>query len=362
MARSPLPLSSLPASFGAMIWWSVVGHKPTAPAGPFSVRFSATQLDLQLGAAGSPPVSVRVGVWLPKPSDATTDDRRDLPILIYAPGWGDHFDDNTALTESLASHGYGVVAIDDIARDPKAPDATADDEGARFATFDVDTADRQTQFMEDANRRVALAAQKVRAVLDAVQARQSRDPLFARFDFDRIGIIGASFGGATAAEAPFVDGRIRAAINLDGLVFGKAADEIIKRPYLEMNSSIGVVPLSAIDDTNLRRRFFARLNVQQIARQQRQLQARGDAVNVTIAGVRHSDYTDQLYERSRILAWRPLRERPLRPDRVRAIIDGLAVAFFDLHLKQMVAAKARLSGAHYPEAVIEYGRGPNPAE
>ncbi len=210
------------------------GRSPMSSTGPHAVSFTATSVTLKLGnrdaalpsdrAAEARTLVARVGVWQPQ-TDPTLPRRRNLPLLIYAPGWGDAYDDNTVLMRTLASHGYGVVAIDDIARDPKAEWATADDEAARLATFDVGTPDRQIQFMIDANRRVELAASKMRAVLEAIANTQATEPSFERFDLDRVGAIGASFGGATAAEAASGGGNIRAAVNLDGLVFGRAADD-----------------------------------------------------------------------------------------------------------------------------------------
>jgi dienelactone hydrolase len=353
-------------ALAAVVWAGVVGRKPETASGPHTVSFTVTSVTLKLGnrdavlpsdrAPEARTLVVRVGVWQPL-TDPTLPNRRNLPLLIYAPGWGDAYDDNTVLMRTLASHGYGVVAIDDIARDPRAEWSTADDEAARLATFDVGTPDRQIQFMHDADRRVELAARKMRAVLEAIANTQASEPSFSRFDLDRVGAVGASFGGATAAEAALDGGNIRAAVNLDGLLFGRAATEAIPRPYLELNATLGSIPLSEIESTDLRRRFFARLNVQQIARQQRQLVARSDALNITIAGVRHSDFTDALYGRDRLLAWRPFRERPLRPSRVRAIVDDLVITFFDAHIRPTIEAEQRLKSIAHPEATIERGQG-----
>ncbi|MEQ1648927.1 MAG: hypothetical protein ABL898_10105 [Hyphomicrobiaceae bacterium] len=354
------------AGLGAVIWMGVIGQKPKQPSGPYAVKFATTSVTLKLGdrdavvpserRADARTLVVRVGVWLPQ-LGATRSDRRDRPLLVYAPGWGGGYDDNTVLMRTLASHGYSIVAMDDVALDPKAAWATADDEAARLATFDIGTVERQTQFMEDANRRVELSAVKMRAVLDAIGDSQGHEPLFFRLNLDRVGAIGASFGGATAAEAALSDPRIVAVVNFDGLVFGRAATDVVPRPYLEFNASLGSVPLSEVESADLRRRFFARLNVQQIARQHRQLDARRDALNVTIAGVQHGDFTDALYGTGRIWAWRPWRERPLRPSRVRANVDDLAVAFFDAHLRQTDDTTLRLRDIAMPEMTIERGRG-----
>src|SRR6185295_1906174 len=55
-------------------------------------------------------------------------------------------------------------------------------------------------------------------------------------DFDRIGFVGFSFGGAVAAEATLTEPRLKAVADLDGWHFGRSATVGVTIPYLIVNS------------------------------------------------------------------------------------------------------------------------------
>lgn len=53
-------------------------------------------------------------------------------------------------------------------------------------------------------------------VLDELASGVRHSPFAGRLDLDRVGLLGMSFGGATAAEVCHLQPGCRAAINLDG--------------------------------------------------------------------------------------------------------------------------------------------------
>lgn len=57
---------------------------------------------------------------------------------------------------------------------------------------------------------------------------------FNKIDFDKIGVLGHSFGGAAAAEATAFDSRIKAGVNLDGAQWGKLIDTTLNTPFMAM--------------------------------------------------------------------------------------------------------------------------------
>jgi dienelactone hydrolase len=61
--------------------------------------------------------------------------------------------------------------------------------------------------------------------------------LAGKLDLARIGSFGHSFGGATALEVCRVDARCRAAVNMDGGLYGGSVTLPAVRPLLLMNSA-----------------------------------------------------------------------------------------------------------------------------
>jgi predicted dienelactone hydrolase len=130
----------------------------------------------------------------------------------------------TVLAEGLASTGFVVVATNHT------PDSLIsvfpDGHEVRFKPYWPADADRRTQgeaigkFAED------VLVRDVRFVLDEISEMQSHDDFWhSQLDLSRVGIVGHSMGGTTAALATREDPRILAGVNLDGSTFpGMNAD------------------------------------------------------------------------------------------------------------------------------------------
>ena len=64
-----------------------------------------------------------------------------------------------------------------------------------------------------------------------------QEPSQAALTSERVEMFGHSLGGAAAASAMLVDSRIRAGVDLDGLLFGPVRTGGMSRPFLLMNAS-----------------------------------------------------------------------------------------------------------------------------
>jgi predicted dienelactone hydrolase len=64
--------------------------------------------------------------------------------------------------------------------------------------------------------------------------QNEKNEWFNKMDFDKIGVLGHSFGGAAAAEATVFDNRIKAGVNLDGAQWGKLIDTTLNTPFMAM--------------------------------------------------------------------------------------------------------------------------------
>ncbi|KLJ01395.1 hypothetical protein WQ56_06460 [Luteimonas sp. FCS-9] len=193
---------------------------------------------------------------------------RGFPLVVFSHGFFSYPAQNTALAESLASHGYVVVALGhpgdaaDVAlADGRvvptymAPESPALlDWRQRFHAAD----DHDTRAALIDGYAQALAGSRLGAsqatwrddVLFAVRALQAGEvpaafaPVLAAADPRRLAIAGMSFGGSTAATACHRLPTCRAAVSLDGLNFDPALyDADLARPLLALTSDWVRFPL-----------------------------------------------------------------------------------------------------------------------
>jgi len=130
----------------------------------------------------------------------------------------------TVLAEGLASSGFIVVA----ANHP--PDSLIsvfpDGHELKFTPYWPAEADRRTQGVAIGKFADEVLMADVRFVLDQLQEMNSHDRFWhGRLDLSKIGIVGHSMGGTTAALATQEEPRILAGANLDGSTYpGMNAD------------------------------------------------------------------------------------------------------------------------------------------
>lgn len=222
--------------------------------------------------------------------------RGPRPVVLYSAGVADPRTWNTALVEELASTGYVVVAVDHTYEV-----SAVEFPGHRIARTllpeRLADAERDGTLVEPQEQVVAARVADTRFVLDALQALQAgHDPdaerrrpprnLARALDLRRIGMLGASAGGFTAAEAMYEDVRIRAGADLDGtlgygedpahLELSAVARHGLDRPFLLMGSA---GPGGSDHRTESSwRAFWAH--------------TRGWRADLTLTGSRHGSYTD----------------------------------------------------------------------
>lgn len=257
-----------------------------------------------------------------------------LPLIIYAPSWNARRDDNTFRAANLASHGYVVATMDDVVHDPsgltgaEGPDRTA---GLDFASAESYAATRPL-----ADARAAREARKAGLMID----RFAADAAWRnRLDFAKTGFLGFSFGGAAASEAPWLDPRFKAVVNLDGWVFGEAARRGVRGPYLTLWSDFPVpfeMPGTAKAEVDLMNEYI-RFETRHLAQP--------DKFGFLINGLSHTDYCDRL-------VWPAFSEfrSPRAMDRpaLHGIIDAYILDFFDVYLRGRPASLINRPQPPYP--------------
>jgi predicted dienelactone hydrolase len=256
------------------------------------------------------------------------------PVILFSHGFGIGYESqNTVQMEELASHGYVVVSIahpyeagavafpgGPVIRMAPAPfnDPATGQKLLPFiatldTTSDTTTLSRTTREMRaimQLDRAMDRWMNDTRFVADLLAQWDSTAPLpgFAgRLRTDRLGIVGMSFGGATAASFCAVDSRCAAGINLDGLTFGAAVDTALPRPFLFATSGGN----RRMYDTEFHR-------------------ATGPAWLINVAGANHLDWSDFGYVSPLFVKLGVLGGIPAL--RMREIMNTAVLGMMDAHL------------------------------
>ena len=160
-----------------------------------------------------------------------------LPILVFSHGLVGLRLQNSSTLQDLASWGYVVVALEHT--DAAAVTVFPDGEARFFnlARFGIPAGVEADVALVDAHVFPVWVADQ-RFVYDTLETWAVNDPLLAgKLDLTRIASFGHSFGGATALEVCRVDVRCRAAVNLDGGLYGDSVTQPAIQPLLLMSSA-----------------------------------------------------------------------------------------------------------------------------
>ena len=148
--------------------------------------------------------------------------KEKFPLILFSHGLGGYKTQNLINIENLVSKGYIVVA----------PDHTYDatitifDDGTSVG-FESGLPDNisEKEFWENRLPQINTRSADMSFIIDKLQTLKKHN-LYDSIDFNKIGIFGHSFGGATSVVSSWNDTRISACLNLDGW-FVPIIDEII---------------------------------------------------------------------------------------------------------------------------------------
>jgi predicted dienelactone hydrolase len=141
-----------------------------------------------------------------------------FPLVLLEHGSGVVPANYTILAEGLASHGF-VVAATNHPQDSLIA-VFPDGHEIKSAPYWPEHADRRTQGIAIGKFAEDVLVADVRFVLDSIQEMNVHDKFWGRhIDLSKIGIVGHSMGGTTAALATKEEPRILAGVNLDGSTF-----------------------------------------------------------------------------------------------------------------------------------------------
>jgi predicted dienelactone hydrolase/cyclophilin family peptidyl-prolyl cis-trans isomerase len=192
------------------------------------------------------------------------------PVVFFSHGYSSHLGQNTALMEHLASHGYLVFSVQHSydSTTVRFDDGSTAGMGEEWFEW---TSKMSTEGFPEAERKMLAGRnydERYEGAVETFQAMESQDQRLSRSvpvwrddrmfllesvanglvpeavkkivaggDYSRVGHLGMSFGGSTAASVCQVDPRCAAAVNLDGGNFDSAQfNRDQPAPFLMMHS------------------------------------------------------------------------------------------------------------------------------
>jgi dienelactone hydrolase len=156
--------------------------------------------------------------------ESALDEGGPFPLILLEHGSGVVPAVYTILAEGLASHGFIVAATNHPTDSLIA--VFPDGHEVKSAPYWPENADRRTQGIAIGKFAEEVLFVDVRFVVDSLQTLNAQDKFWrGHMDLSKIGIVGHSMGGTTAAVAAKKEPRTLAVVNLDGSTFpGMNAD------------------------------------------------------------------------------------------------------------------------------------------
>jgi predicted dienelactone hydrolase len=259
------------------------------------------------------------------------------PALVMQPGMGPAPTDYTVFAENLASHGYIVVGINQtytsnviVFSDGRV--ALRSEKGTIPDNASLAAAD------QDANRIGKVWTEDAIFVMDQLERLDTdrASPFYNKLDLAHIGLLGHSFGGATAVSVCKIDPRCVAGADLDGSLFSSQADGTLQKPFMFMAED------ACGKGCETMRQAYSASN--------------SAAYYLSIKGTRHFNFSDLPLRLSPPA--RPLFKRlgfigSIQPKRGLEISNAYLVAFFDQCLKGASSELLQAPSSTYPEVQFE---------
>ncbi|HEY7547636.1 MAG TPA: hypothetical protein VID27_22250, partial [Blastocatellia bacterium] len=256
------------------------------------------------------------------------------------------------VAEQLASRGYVIVSADH----PGFSETILFPDGYRFQA-DTLLAPKETgNFRDDVlknwdwlnNDVFPTWTADATYLLDKIE-ELDRTPghlFYKRLDLSRIGMMGWSFGGATALQMSRNDRRIKAVVDQDGQLFGDVRDKGTSRPFMLMHHGLEDKPPKP-EQADVMKEMIAMTKAWDSSLISH---STNDWYEVTIAKTQHGHFSDFLLF---------FRGNPaeLDPRRAHEIIIAYTLAFFDKYLRGQDSDLLRAPSDQYPEVTFKRGKG-----
>jgi dienelactone hydrolase len=283
-----------------------------------------------------------------------------FPVIVHNSAWWGFRSRGTFITQDLASHGFVVVALShpynssmvELADGSMANPDYSLDLGFSLARY-IPIQERFAM----ADEELAIQTADSRFVLDEFEKldRTSGHWLESHLCMDRVGAYGYSFGGAVSVELAREDPRVRAALELDGVLHGAAASHGLDKPVLLIDSPWMISPGEHTEIWAPKNLGDARVSETSqlwntIAESKARLLERCGGYRVIIEGLGHGGFTDQIF-------MSPLRKLSnagsVAPKRAAHILNSFVLAFFERTLLDRPSTLFSQDAQDFPEVTVQ---------
>lgn len=274
------------------------------------------------------------------------------PVVIFTPSWHGVRNQNMSQVEALVSHGFIVLGVDH----PYGSAVTVFPDGRTIWALPdkfLDTSSEQSlkESFQIAEKQVNVRSDDLIFLLNTLSNSETTHALGIlndALDLSRVGVLGYSFGGAVAAEACWKDPRFKAAINMDGDLFGESATQGISQPYFAMSDSFSEPSADDLNSPNLPWQRWERVIDEQSRLTQHTMETHG-GYTLELPRFAHGNFSDSTLSS-------PIRRFTdsgrIDPRLGLQIVNEYTLAFFNKVLKGLPENLMDASSGPYSEAQL----------
>lgn len=274
--------------------------------------------------------------------------KEPFPVVLLSHGTGTSKNFHVSQAENLASHGYIVVTIDHtyMTIGTDFPDGT-------FTTFQAD--DFATNFFKPNNKYGDIFQKDIDFVINYLQQLHTGEipsSFEGKMDLENIGVMGHSFGGATAFHAVHENSNIKAGINMDGTLYDLENTDRLSKPFLFIQSEAFISSRKKIEQGIHSLDGLTEEELQQLeAYKKKEYQIIDNTIDsggtmIAIEGAEHYNFTDlQLFSDFFSLIGMT---GEIDGERSSFIVNQCVLDFFDEHLK----GKQNEQKKDFPEVMV----------
>jgi dienelactone hydrolase len=323
------------------IWYPAMPHADSKPA-PYLPEYWARVSEQEAGIMGILKRQTNAIRTNATENSSLAPALHGYPVIVFVPGLGPIASDYTILAEDIASQGYVVVA----------PTMTYSAQMVVFPDGHVarstpagnppdDTAPTELDQLLGSSVLLETWVADIRFVLDQLKVlNTTASGRFAQqLELEHIGIIGHSYGGATAAETCHLDSRCKVVVNMDGWLYGTIVKQGLQQPFMFISSETLSCDVPCEQ---------AQHRLQNLYRH-----SKYGSVQLTIKGALHFNFTDIA------LLMLPQATRSMGligssdPQRVLRLTSDYLMAFLNLHLKGQPSSLLGGSNRTSSEVIFE---------